>query len=65
MLELLESVESLESKVDNTVPEFRKEISRLEFNMAQLTSTVSIAREDQVRLLCIDGHKIWSGEAGI
>lgn len=50
MLELLESVESLESKVDNTVPEFRKEISRLEFNMAQLTSTVSIAREDQVGL---------------
>ncbi|KAG8311776.1 hypothetical protein J6590_037386 [Homalodisca vitripennis] len=47
MLELLESVEGLESKVDNTVPEFRKEISRLEFSLAQLTSTTSILREDQ------------------
>ncbi|XP_054273896.1 protein scabrous-like [Macrosteles quadrilineatus] len=47
MLELLESVESLEAKVDDTVPSFRKEISRLEFSLAQLTSTVSITKEDQ------------------
>lgn len=33
MLELLENVESIENKVDNAFPEFRKEISKLEVTL--------------------------------
>jgi uncharacterized coiled-coil DUF342 family protein len=55
MLQLLESVETLENKVDRTVPDLQREISKMEFNMAQLTSSITLLKEDQVgtRLLAI------------
>lgn len=49
MLQLLESVESLENKMDKNIPELQREISKMEFNMAQTTSTLSIVKQDQVR----------------
>lgn len=48
MLELLESVESLENKVDKSVPDLQREISKMEFNTAQITSTLAVVKEDQV-----------------
>lgn len=36
MLELREDVESIENKADKTIPEFRKEISKLDVNFAQV-----------------------------
>jgi chromosome segregation ATPase len=48
MLQLLESVETLENKVDSTVPDLQREISKMEFNMAQLTSSIALIKEDQV-----------------
>lgn len=54
MLELLESVENIETKVDSTTPDLKREISKLEFNLAQITSATSLLKEDQVRLF----HKI-------
>jgi hypothetical protein len=48
MLQLLESVETLENKVDRTVPDLQREISKMEFNMAQLSSSVALLKEDQV-----------------
>lgn len=50
MLQLLESVETLENKVDKNIPELQREISKMEFNMAQTTSTVSLVKEDQVSM---------------
>lgn len=47
MLELLENVESLENKVDGTVPEFRKEISKIENQASQLGADVGLAKEEQ------------------
>lgn len=51
MLQLLESVENLETKVDDNVPELQREISKMEFNMAQATSSLSIVKETQVSLI--------------
>jgi len=48
MLQLLESVETLENKVDSTVPDLQREISKMEFNMAQFTSSIALIKEDQV-----------------
>ncbi len=50
MLELLESVENIETKVDSTTPDLKREISKLEFSLAQITSTTSLLKEDQVRV---------------
>ncbi|KAL0279835.1 UNVERIFIED_CONTAM: hypothetical protein PYX00_001312 [Menopon gallinae] len=47
MLQLLESVESLENKMDKNIPELQREISKLEFNMAQTSSTLSIIKQEQ------------------
>lgn len=47
MLELLENVESIENKVDVTFPEFRKEISKLEIQITDAVSQISLLREDQ------------------
>lgn len=47
MLELLENVESIENKVDESLPDFRKEISKLEFQLAQTDTKVSALKEDQ------------------
>ncbi|XP_068633713.1 protein scabrous [Battus philenor] len=50
MLELREDVESIENKVDKTIPEFRKEISKLDINFAQLNAQSSYLKEDQENL---------------
>ncbi|CAH1169990.1 unnamed protein product [Phaedon cochleariae] len=47
MLELLENVETIENKVDKNFPEFRKEISKLEIQISETSSAVSLNREDQ------------------
>lgn len=46
MLELLENVESVEAKVDKNLPDFRKEISKLEVQLAQDSSTSNLLKED-------------------
>ncbi|CAH0549257.1 unnamed protein product [Brassicogethes aeneus] len=46
MLELLENVENVESKIDKAVPDFRKEISKVEVQFYQELSNVNILRED-------------------
>ena len=51
MLQLLESLETLENKVDHTVPDLQREISKMEFNMAQMTSSVTLLKEEQVNLI--------------
>lgn len=38
ILELREDIESIENKADKTIPEFRKEISKLDVNFAQVTT---------------------------
>ncbi|CAK1554157.1 unnamed protein product [Leptosia nina] len=50
LLELREDVESLENKVDKTIPEFRKEISKLDISFAQLTAATSYLKENQENL---------------
>lgn len=47
MLQLLENVETVEARVDKTVPEFRKEISMLESKMSEGLSKLAALREDQ------------------
>ncbi|XP_025835773.1 protein scabrous-like, partial [Agrilus planipennis] len=47
MLELLENVENIENKIDRSFPEFRKEISKLEFQMSDAFSQVALLKEDQ------------------
>lgn len=39
LLELREDVESIENKADKTIPDFRKEISKLDINFAQVCHT--------------------------
>lgn len=46
MLELLEDVEDIETKLDKTVPEIRREISKVEIDSAQLSSDQSILKEE-------------------
>lgn len=48
MLQMLESVETLENELDRSVPDLQREISKMEFNMAQLTSSIALVREEQV-----------------
>ncbi|KDR19650.1 Protein scabrous [Zootermopsis nevadensis] len=47
MLQMLESVETLENELDRSVPDLQREISKMEFNMAQLTSSIALVREEQ------------------
>lgn len=49
MLELLESVENIEAKVDSVTPDLKKEISKLEFTFSQITSNATILLEKQVQ----------------
>ncbi|XP_056636562.1 protein scabrous [Diorhabda sublineata] len=51
MLELLENVETIENKVDKTLPEFRKEISKLEVQITESSSSISLYREDQKNMI--------------
>lgn len=46
LLELLEDVEDIETKLDKTVPEIRREISKVEIDSAQLSSDQSILKEE-------------------
>lgn len=46
MLELLEDVENVQTKVDKNLPELRHEISKLEFANAQLMSEQNLIREE-------------------
>nr|XP_022907876.1 protein scabrous [Onthophagus taurus] len=47
MLELLENIENIENKVNKNLPMFRKEISKLEVQTSEATSTISALKEDQ------------------
>lgn len=46
MLELLEDVEGIQTKFDKVMPDVRREISKLEFNFAQLNSEQGLEREE-------------------
>lgn len=46
MLELLEDVGEIETKLDKTMPEIRREISKVEIDSAQLTSDQNILKEE-------------------
>lgn len=48
LLELLESVENLDDRVDACLPEVRKEMSKIEFAVARINASVAIIKEDQV-----------------
>ncbi|KAL4717445.1 hypothetical protein ACJJTC_000594 [Scirpophaga incertulas] len=50
ILELREDLENIENKADKTIPEFRKEISKLDVNYAQLNAQASYLKEDQENL---------------
>ena len=49
-LQLLESLESLEAKVDTAVPGVQREISRLEFNLAETRALAKENNEDIAKL---------------
>ena len=49
-LQLLESLESLEAKVDSAVPGVQREISRLEFNLAETRALAKENNEDIAKL---------------
>lgn len=53
MLELLESVETIENKVDKSIPDLQREIAKMEFNLAQTISSIAEIKEDQVNKLLI------------
>lgn len=46
MLELLEDIESLQTKVDHNIPDILREIAKVEFNGAQMTAEVGLLREE-------------------
>jgi len=54
LLQLLESVETLETKVDTELPSLQREISKMEFGVAENSATVSMLKEHQVSLLVVD-----------
>nr|CAI5841143.1 unnamed protein product [Callosobruchus analis] len=51
MLELLENVETIEAKVDKSIPELRREISKLEVQVSEALATGSLLREDQRNIM--------------
>lgn len=46
MLELLEDIESIQNKFDKTIPDIKREISKVEFNAAQVASEYSLLHEE-------------------
>ena len=46
-LQLFEAMERLEERYDDSISELQREVSKLEYNDGQLTSTVHTLREDQ------------------
>ncbi|KAJ8950648.1 hypothetical protein NQ318_010848 [Aromia moschata] len=50
-LELLENVETIENRIDKSFPEFRSEISKLEVQVSETSSAVSLLKEDQKNII--------------
>ena len=50
MLELLEDIEDIQTKFDKTVPEIRREITKVEIDSAQLTSDQHLLKEEDHNL---------------
>lgn len=46
MLELLEDIENIQNKFDKTIPDIKREISKVEFNAAQVASEYGLLREE-------------------
>lgn len=46
MLELLEDIEGLQTKFDKTIPDIKREISKVEFNAAQVASEQRLLKEE-------------------
>lgn len=46
MLELLEDIESVQTKVDHNIPDIMREIAKVEFGGAQLTAEMGLLREE-------------------
>lgn len=46
MLELLEDIEGLQNKVDKTIPDIKREISKMEFTSAQTASEQNFLKEE-------------------
>lgn len=46
MLELLEDIEGIQNKFDKTMPDIKREISKVEFNGAQVAAEQSLLREE-------------------
>lgn len=46
MLELLEDIEGIQNKFDKTIPDIKREISKVEFNAAQVASEYRLLREE-------------------
>lgn len=46
MLELLEDIEGIQNKFDKTIPDIKREISKVEFNAAQVASEHNLLREE-------------------
>lgn len=46
MLELLEDIEGIQNKFDKTMPDIKREISKVEFNAAQVAAEQSLLREE-------------------
>lgn len=54
--QLMESMSALESRLDSGLPELQREVSRLEFELAQATSSLQVAKDAQVRCLVTFGR---------
>lgn len=46
MLELLEDIEGIQNKFDKTIPDIKREISKVEFDFAQVASEYGLLREE-------------------
>lgn len=46
ILELLEDIAEIETKIDHTIPEIRREITKVEIDSSQLTSNQNILKEE-------------------
>ena len=50
--QLKEQVSVLESRLDTTIPELQKEVTKMEFELAQTSSNAQVAKDNQVRAIC-------------
>lgn len=49
-VQLKEQVTALESRLDTTIPELQKEVTKMEFELAQTSSNAQVAKDNQVRV---------------